>query len=469
MTLTMRLLLFFLGMLAAVLFGFSATLYGLARTYLHRQIDDRLEAALDVLSATAEAQTDGVEWETHDRPVSLASPPGEAAVAWLVQDHQGQVIDRPQPVVGEELLNTASQDWRVRGRRIVAGEKKGSTDDHQEGKKYPFLVLTVGLPLRPATAALRQLLLTLGVLSTVLWLSAVIVGRWLCRRALAPLRSMAATARTMHADDRTQRLPVVPTGDELQELGLAFNGLLARLQESFERQSRFTGDASHQLRTPLTALLGQIEIALRHRRAADEYPRILGVLHSQALQLRQIVDSLLFLARADAEAKALPLERLELHAWLREHLKSWTGHARCADIRLETAGAGPFEVRAHASLLRQLLDNLLDNACKYSTAGTPISVGLSAQADTISLTVADAGCGIAEEDLPHLFEAFYRSSHARRRGVSGLGLGLAVAKRIAAALGGALRVRSQPEQGTLFSLELLRDSGGSDVCSGDAD
>jgi heavy metal sensor kinase len=397
----------------------------------------------------------------------LVPPPGEADVAWLVQDHQGQVIDKGLVSGGEELLHADPEDWRVWSRRILAGGTKKSADDHPKGKKYPFLVLKAGLSLRPTTATLRQLLLALCVLSAGLWASAALLGRWPCRRALAPLRSMASTARTMHADDRTQRLPVVPTGDELQELGLAFNGLLARLQESFERQARFTGDASHQLRTPLAALLGQIEVALRNPRAADEYTRILRLLHSQALQLRQIVDSLLFLARADAEAKSLPLERMDLHAWVMEHLETWGGHAGSADILLETSGAGPFEVCAQAPLLRQLLDNLLDNACKYSAAGTPVTLSLSAEMDAICLSVADAGCGIAAEDLPHLFEAFYRSPQARRRGVPGLGLGLAVAQRIAAALGGALRARSQPGQGTIFTLELPRKSAGSDVCGSD--
>lgn len=463
MTLTMRLSMFFLGMLAAVLFGFSATLYSLARTYLHRQIDNRLEAALDVLSATAEIHAEGVEWESGDRPVSLATPPGEAAVAWLVSDHRGQVIDRSRSGGGEELLAADPEDWSLRSRRVMAGGNDASMEDHQEGIEYPFLVLTAGLSLRPAAAALRQLLLTLCILSASLWLSVAVLGRWLCRWTLAPLRCMASSARRMDADDRTQRLPVVPTGDELQELGLAFNGLLARLQESFVRQSRFTGDASHQLRTPLAALLGQIEIALRHPRAADEYARTLRLLHSQALQLRQIVDSLLFLARADAEAKSLPLERIDLLDWVKEHLESWVGHARFADIRLETAGAGPFEVRAQAPLLGQLLDNLLDNACKYSATETPITVSLSAQDDAICLGVEDAGCGIAEEDLSHIFEAFYRSTQARRQGVPGLGLGLAVAHRIAAALGGYLRVRSQPGKETQFILEMPRASDREDA------
>ena len=244
------------------------------------------------------------------------------------------------------------------------------------------------------------------------------------------------------------------SGDELQELGQAFNDLLTRLQESHERQARFSGDASHQLRTPLTSMLGQIEIALRRRRPAEEYHQTLTVLHSQVLRMRQIVETLLFLARADAEAKAPQLERLDLRAWLREHLTSWASHARAADFRTETRGEEPLWVQAQAPLLGQLLDSLLDNACKYSADGTPITIGLAREKDAVCLTVTDAGCGIAVEDIPHLFEPFYRSPQARHQGVAGLGLGLAVAERIALALSDSLHVRSQLGQGSHFTLRL---------------
>lgn len=451
MTLTTRLSMFFLALLAAVLVGFSATLYGLAYTYLHRQIDDRLEAALGTLSATAEIHTDGVEWEPTQRPVSLAMPPGEEPVVWLVRDDRGQVVDRPNAGGGEELLDADPAVWRVGSRRVWPGGEGASTEDHPGEKRYPFLELTAGLSLRPAASALRQLLLALCILSAALWLTAALLGRWLSRRALMPLRRMASAAQAMQAADRDQRLPVSATGDELQELGHAFNDLLARLQESFERQARFSGDASHQLRTPLTSMLGQIEIALRRPRGAEEYHQTLTVLHGQALRMRQIVESLLFLARADAQAKAPQLEPLELTEWLNEHVKSWAHHARAADLRTEISVVALW-VQAQAPLLGQLLDTLLDNACKYSPPGTPITIGLSVEKEAAHLTVTDAGCGIAAEDLPHLFEPFYRSPHARRQGVAGLGLGLAVAARIAVALGGSLHVCSRLGQGSQFTL-----------------
>ncbi len=457
MSLTTRLSLFFLGTLAVVLIGFSATLHGLASTYLHRQVDDRLEAALNILSASAEVWPDGVEWEGEEHPVAVATPPGAEPIAWRVCDDNGRVLDGARA----DIFAAEAPSWRFLERRVLADREgtqaetdKRLSQEHKEIKKYPFLLLTVGLPLDPVAATLRNLLLLLSGLSALLWLAAALAGGRLCRRALAPVLRMAEAAGSMNASDPGQRLPVVKTGDELEELNRAFNQLLARLQESFERQRRFTGDASHQLRTPLTAMLGQLEIALRRTRTVEEYQQVLSVLNGQTSQMRQIVEMLLFLARADAEAKSPALERIDLKDWLTGHLASWSGHARGADFQLQIKGDGLWWVRTQAPLLGQLVDNLLENACKYSKTGTPITVSLAREDDAICLTVADAGRGIAEEDLPHIFEPFYRSAEARRQGVPGTGLGLAVAQRIALALGGTLHARSRPGCGALFTLQV---------------
>jgi signal transduction histidine kinase len=253
--------------------------------------------------------------------------------------------------------------------------------------------------------------------------------------------------------DLDERLPIAQTADELEELGRAFNDLLGRVQEAFERQRRFTGDASHQLRTPLTAMLGQLEVALRRTRSADEYRAALAAARSQADHLRQLVEMLLYLARADAEARLPQLERTEWSAWLASHLERWSNHARRKDLRVEVPSP-PRWVRVQPALLGQLLDNLLDNACKYSEPGTPITVQLGGDATVATLAVEDAGSGIDPADLPHVFEPFYRSEEARRHSRAGLGLGLAVASRIAGALGGALAAESEPGKGSRFILSL---------------
>jgi signal transduction histidine kinase len=263
----------------------------------------------------------------------------------------------------------------------------------------------------------------------------------------------------MSAAALDQRLPSPGTSDELEELGLSFNDLLARLQESFERQRRFTGDASHQLRTPLAAMLGQVEVALRRGRSPEEYRRVLSLVQGQAIHLHGIVEMLLFLARADAEARSPDLETIALAGWLGVHLQSWSGHARARDLRVELASEGPVLVQAHAPLLGQLVDNLLENACKYSEPGTPVTLRVRGDQDGVILTVEDEGCGIPADDLPRVFEPFYRSAQARRLGLGGVGLGLAVARRVAVAFGGSLSAHHREKQGTRLELRLPNSTG----------
>ena len=477
MSLTARVSAFLLAALAVVLAGFSGGLYLLARTYLYRQVDERLEAALDTLAAAAEIQDDHVEWEPDQRLLPVGRDPAEGQVRWTVRDDRGRLVDRsanlrpgelpaagPAPAGTQtgDVLDGAGQEWRGLQRRVAPARPKPralASGERRQGAaatppRHALLVMTAAASLRGTQGTLNRLALALGGLSAGLLLLAALLARRLCRRALRPVTHMAQAARSMSAADLRTRLPTAGTGDELEDLGRAFNELLGRVEEAFERQRRFTDDASHQLRTPLTGMLGQLEVALRRERPAGDYREALAAAHSQAERLRRIVEALLFLARADAEARLPDLERVDLGAWLTEHLRGWDGHPRRPDIRVDLPPGQPCWVRVQPALLGQLLDNLLDNACKYSAAGAPVTVRVGEAPGAVTLAVEDAGCGIAPEALPHVFEPFYRSAEARRLGQAGVGLGLAVAQRIAVALGGTLAVESEPGKGSRFALRL---------------
>jgi heavy metal sensor kinase len=473
MTLAGRLSLFFLAALAVVLVGFSASLYGLSRHHLLRQLDDRCGSLLDTLTAPVEDERDGLEWEAGER-LPPARAGGDGPLVWAVFDEQGRrvpgspAVDLPagqaEPLHTEED-GRADVAWEgapwhfarrtLRSRSAGDNAATAAGPDADRNRRYRVLVFVVGLPVGPVQGTLRTLAVVLAALSLVLWCSAALAGRWLCRRALAPVTRMARTARTLTAADLDRRLPDPGTGDELSDLGAAFNDLLTRLAEAFDRQRRFTGEASHQLRTPLTALLGQVEIALRRERPAEEYRRVLRAVQKQGERLRQIVDLLLFLARADAGSGPPETEPLDLAAWLADHLRSWGDHPRSGDIHAVQADApsGPLWVRAHAGLLAQVLDNLLDNACKYSAAGSPVTLRVWRQDGEARLAVEDRGHGIAAEDRRHVFDPFFRSAEARRCG-AGVGLGLAVTARIVEALGGRIELISEPGRGSCFVLAL---------------
>ncbi len=514
MTLVGRTLTGLLGILGVVLLALTAALYLLARSALYHDVDVRLAAALETLGTAAEESPRGFEWEPHERRITLGVDGGAEQVRWIVCDGEGALLTQSENLAGPEaeavvealretnvvesdsetdadavgaaplettaFLAVAGETWRVHCQRFEAWLPNGREsnaptsnvdpngpdsdgDDAPRSSLHPALVLTAALSVAPVEQTLSQLLLASCGVSAVLWAGSALVGRQLCRRALSPLTGMAAAARAMPATAIDQRLPLPGTGDELEDLAVAFNGLLGRVQEAFERQRSFTSEASHQLRTPLTAVLGQVEVALRQERTAAEYRDALQRVERQGRRMVQIVETLLFLARADSDAVLPGLELADLGDWLRSHLKQWSAHARASDLVVEVPDR-PLPAQIHAALLGQLVDNLLDNACKYSQAGTPITVraAFAARAggsakdseNRIVLEVEDRGIGVSAEDHDHLFQPFFRSSEARRLGVDGVGLGLAVVKRIAAAMGGMVRAHSALGQGSTFSVEL---------------
>jgi two-component system OmpR family sensor kinase len=479
MSITNRLSLFFLAALGLVLAGFSLTLYALASGHLHQQGDHRLDAAMQTLVAAIEVHPGDVEWEPLERRVIMGEDSALDQIRWAVHDLHGRLIDCSMNLEGQPGLEEGT-GWRLRVRRVRAGQFEaepvesraefvgGTLRDGFAGEQVPGkvslpkdrtyhgdgLVLTVAASEEPSRSTLWLLALAMTGVSSLIWLTAAIWGRWLCRRALGPIFEMAASARSIRRRlDSGSFLTVPPTKDELEELGRAFNDLLADLRESLERQRRFTGDASHQLRTPLTAMLGKVDVALRKERSPAEYQQVLGVLRRRGEQLQQIIESLLFLARAEAAAPLPDTERFDLNEWCRSWLEGWREHPRAGDISLKDGGGAAW-VCTQPALLGQVLDNLLDNACKYSEPGTPVTVSVESKERESCLTVEDRGCGIEPDEQPLVLQPFYRSRQARWLGKPGLGLGLTVVVRLLSMMSGKLRVSSKPGQGSEFSVTL---------------
>ncbi len=470
MTLTTRILLFYLASVLVILAGFSAALYLLVQDHLHRQADERLDAALKILGAAVEIAPDGVEWEPNER--SLRFAPGPDQIAWVVADGNGKAVAHSEQPGSDELLAEAAgrfngpedtprrlhwrgERWQAGQRWFLPGGIASAVDMPPAPKevKYSALVVTAAVPLGPTRAVLRQLIAVLVAISLGVLAVSMTLGRFVCRRALRPVRQMADDARAVDPTDPAWRLVMPRGGDELTDLGVAFNGLLDRLHESAERHRRFAGDASHQLRTPLTVLLGQIEVALRRDRTAHEYRESLTKAHAKAAQLHRIVDALLFLTRVGSGSGALQREQFDLTMWLPDHLQEWANHLRFGDIRL--AGVdGPLPVISHPVLLGEVVNVLLDNACRYSAPGNAISLSVSRANGWTQIEIADRGCGIAEADLPQVFTPFFRTTDALRSNKQGVGLGLSIARRLADSLGGGLSVTSRIGEGSWFVINL---------------
>jgi heavy metal sensor kinase len=248
----------------------------------------------------------------------------------------------------------------------------------------------------------------------------------------------------------------VESPDEIGELAATFNAMLSRIERAFDEVRQFSSDAAHELKTPLTALRGEMEVALRKQREPAEYRAVLESGLEEAAKLERIVDDLLLLARTDTASGAPGIEPVALDEVVLEAHEETRKLAERMGISLVLNKLDEVRVRGNALLLRRLLVNLIDNGIKYNRPGGNVSVtlGLEPGGNEARLVVEDTGIGIPAEALPHLFDRFYRVDKARSRDVGGTGLGLAIVKRVAEAHGGTVTAESKPGEGSRFTVAL---------------
>lgn len=278
-------------------------------------------------------------------------------------------------------------------------------------------------------------------------------GYWLSRKALKPVDKIAATARSISIRNLSERLPVEKTGDELQRLAETCNAMLARLESAVKRIEQFTADASHELRGPLSFTRTVAEVALRNPRADDLSRQAFADIVEEAAKASVLLEDMLTLARADAESPQIALEPVNLAAVVEEacEMARPLANERQLALSVSLGAARSVKVLGDSPSLRRLLWILLDNALKYTDAPGQVEVTLSLVLGEPTLLVRDSGMGISDDDLPHVFERFYRADPSRSQ-VEGSGLGLAIAKWIAEIHHADLSVSSEEQKGTTFQV-----------------
>ena len=314
-------------------------------------------------------------------------------------------------------------------------------------------IVQVGMLLRRARTTLDRYLDTLTVLIPVGIGLAALGGAIIAQVALRPLDRMTRTARRISAEDLSRRVERPGTGDELDRLAETLNDMLARLDQAFSQSRRFAADAAHELRTPLAALRGSMEVALRGERSAEEYRRVVASGLEEVARLIRLSEDLLLLSRSMAGPEpgraVVDLEPLLLEVF---DVGARLGQAAGVTVRAE--GATPAPVRGDAAALRRALLNLVENAIKYTPRGGKVELRLSVRVGTAEVEVSDTGIGLEPADAERIFDPFVRLDAARSRDTGGAGLGLAIARSIVAAHGGTLSVESGPGSGSRFTLRL---------------
>jgi signal transduction histidine kinase len=250
-------------------------------------------------------------------------------------------------------------------------------------------------------------------------------------------------------------LQTLKTGDELQRLTDTLNEMLDRIESAFQKVTQFTADASHELRTPVSLIRTEAELALRRSRTESEYKESLLQILQEAERTTLLIEQLLELARADSGRGSLIMQPVDLPEVLRSVVSSWQQVAAARNLQFSAdIHKSDVSVMGEATLLRRLVDILLDNAFKYTPSPGSVCLVLEVRKETAVIRVRDSGMGIAQEEQEKIFERFYRIDKARSREEGGVGLGLAIADWIVLQHQGAISVESRPGEGATFRVEL---------------
>lgn len=284
---------------------------------------------------------------------------------------------------------------------------------------------------------------------------AVLGGYILARRVLAPVSTMTAAANRIRATDLSSRLPTrFGVRDELTELAETFNRMIDRLEASFKRERRFTDNAAHELLTPLTTISNNVQIALRREREPEEYQSTLKAVQTDVEEMTETVQGLLHLARID-RIQDLPRNRINFSDLVSEHAARLLEEARRQDITVEAEITPGLEVDADPGRMGDVLNNLLENALKYTPPGGHVKLVLERRPEEVCLSVSDTGAGFERGESHRLFDRFYRSNLAEVQQKPGSGLGLSIVKALVDAYGGSVEAGSRgPGSGSTFIVTL---------------
>ena len=309
-----------------------------------------------------------------------------------------------------------------------------------EAKQPPDLFVTVAVSTDEHHRFMVVLYRHLWLAVAVGILSTAVLGWFAARRGLAPIRDMARVARRVTASSLDDRLPLERLPVELHELAKAFNEMLSRLGDAFQRLSEFSSDLAHELRTPIGNLITQTHVALSRTRSADEYREVLYSNSEEFDRLARMITDMLFLAKADHGLMVPRNEHVDLVREVRDLFEFYDAFAEDHEVSLRVEGAG--FVTGDRLMLRRALSNLLSNAINHTPRSGTVNVQVESAHGSTRVWVDNPGDAIPPEHLQHIFERFYRIDSSRKRTTEGAGLGLAITKSIVTAHGGMVRAES---------------------------
>ncbi len=458
MSFRLRLTAWYLALFSALFILFGAFLYGVLSRGLERRIDEALSNEANTAASLFRDELIEMKGDVDKAAAeAVADMNLHGSTVAILEGRRLLASNSPLPQVALDTITapalTASEPELVLSLPAIGSHGSRAVVRRINPEGPPYLVVTL--------ESLESIAASLAVVRRVLFLGlpfllaiAGLGGYALATRGLAPLGSMAQQAHRISSNNLHTRLDIGNAAGELQVLAASFNELLARLDQSFESMRRFVADASHELRTPISVIRGEADVALSRDRTTPEYKESLAVVLDESRRLSRLVDDLLNLARADAGYVHLQLRDFYFNDLLAECCRSVQALAAAKNISLHQRCSGDLPFRGDEELLRRLVVNLLDNGIRYTPPGGRVTITLENGGPEVRIRVADTGIGIPSEAAPYIFDRFYRADPARSRAAGGFGLGLAIVKWIAESHHGEVRLSSEPEHGSEFTVTL---------------
>lgn len=456
-----RLTFWYSGVMAGLLIAVSLVVFAAVRHQLHSNLDGSLRAAGKALASVDRPELTSPPEEIFSRLFPRLSPDQFLDRTFQLLDLAGEIRLRSLSLGGTHIkLSPLARTNALRG--------EGTAETVYPPERPPIRVYTqpvirsgrvvnfvqVAASFAEVNRTLRRLaLILLGVVPSAVVLAGL--GGWaLARRALRPVDEVAAAARRITAERLNERIARPESDDELARLVDTLNAMIARLEMAFDRVREFSADASHELKTPLTILRGEVELLLSSERTFEDYKRGLRVILEEVRRMSEIVEDLLTLAKADLGATQLYFAPVDLADLITEVFEKAKSLPEAEGKQFTLSRRDPLVIEGDADRLRQMVMNLVVNAFRYTPPGGKIDVSLGGVDGRTVISVADTGIGISEKDIDRIFDRFYRAPEARTMGAGGSGLGLNICKWIAEAHGGTIRVRSRLGKGSDFTVEI---------------
>ncbi|MBS0204355.1 MAG: HAMP domain-containing protein [Planctomycetes bacterium] len=380
----------------------------------------------------------------------------EHSFYFIIWDRNGVILEKSKAVTEIPFPNLHTTD----GVPVRVARMRAQSREVVHVTRFDINVL-VGRPIQPDLDLLHRAGLRLILTGLVVLSIGLAGGWWFSTRAIRPIAEMSATAESISVKNLSSRINTESTSTELEQLATVLNRTFDRLQSAFERQGQFTADASHELRTPLAVIMSHAELALSRPRSSEEYQKAFQACQRASLRMKTLIDSLLQLARVDSGQAELHCQNIELDRVALDSLNMLQPLAEENSIRL-SCQADPITISADQDRLFQLFTNLLTNAIRYTRPEGRVDLQVVSDDQFAIIRVSDTGVGIAAENLPRIFDRFYRVDKARTH-AAGSGLGLAICLTIVEAHGGTITATSEVGVGTTIEVRLpkavTRDNG----------